>query len=75
MFRITLSKTIVLHDFKVYNLSLQFYNLGKFLKIVQSCTEFLGVAGPRLNFKLYNNYCSKIVRIQVYCALTVFVAL
>ena len=30
----------------VYDLSLQSYNLRKFLKIVQSCTGFLGVAGP-----------------------------
>ena len=37
--RITYSKALAWHDFKVYN-------LGKFLKIVQSCTGFLGVAGP-----------------------------
>ena len=37
------SKTLVQHDFKAYNLSLQPYNLRKFLKIVQSCT---GVVGP-----------------------------
>ena len=30
----------------VCNLSLQPYNLENFLKIAQSCTEFLGVAGP-----------------------------
>ena len=29
-----------------YNIRLQSYNLRKFFKIVQSCTGFLGVAGP-----------------------------
>ena len=33
-----------------YNLSLQSYNLENFLKIAQSCTGFLGVAGPSLVF-------------------------
>ena len=45
-----LTKTSVLHDLKAYNprynLPLQYYNLRKFHKIVQSCTGFLGVAGP-----------------------------
>ena len=36
---------------------LQSYNLGKFLKIVQSCTGFLGVTGPSVAINSYTYTC------------------